>query len=144
MCLDCDGLGTRYTFETNEGIPAQWRQFGPHIGHIPGQAGPETFGVCCNFDADGTFEYITGVRVRDFADIPAEFSTLTIGPRGYAVFAHRGHVSMLRRTHYTIWNKWLPESGRKFAHAPNFEKYAMDFNPVTGLGTIEVWMPVEE
>jgi AraC family transcriptional regulator len=26
----------------------------------------------------------------------------------------------------------------------NFERYGKDFNPMTGLGPIEVWMPVDE
>jgi AraC family transcriptional regulator len=138
------GLGARYTFATNEGIPTQWRRFGPHIGNVPGQVGRETFGVACNFDAAGTFEYITGVRVRDFAEIPADFSTLAIAPASYAVFVHPGHVSALRRTHYTIWNKWAPESGKKITSSPNFEKYGQDFDPVTGRGMIEIWMPVDD
>ena len=33
------GLGQRYTFETNQGIPFQWQRFVPYIGHIPDQIG---------------------------------------------------------------------------------------------------------
>jgi AraC family transcriptional regulator len=50
---------------------------------------------------------------------------------------------MLRRTHYTIWNKWLPASSVKFTDGPSFERYGKDFDARTGAGTIEVWMPVE-
>ena len=136
------GLGARYTFATNEGIPAQWQRFAPHIGNLAHQAGPETYGVCCNADNAGNFEYIAGVRVAEFGDLPAGFATLRISPQRYAVFRHPGHVSMLRRTHYTIWNKWLPASGLRFTDGPSFERYGRDFDPRTGLGTIEVWMPV--
>lgn len=55
------GFGARYTFETNEGIPGQWLRFGPHIGSVPRQIGSETYGVACNFDVTGSFEYIAGV-----------------------------------------------------------------------------------
>ena len=99
------GLGTRYTFAANQGIPNQWQRFAPHIGNLANQAGPETYGVCCNADNSGNFEYITGVEVRDFSDLPDDFATVRISPQRYAVFRHPGHVSMLRRTHYTIWNK---------------------------------------
>jgi AraC family transcriptional regulator len=136
------GLGARYTFATNQGIPNQWQRFAPHIGNLPGQEGPETYGVCCNADNSGNFEYITGVRVRDFSDLPAEFAAVRISPQRYAVFRHPGHVSMLRRTHYTIWNKWLPEAGIKFTDGPSFERYGKDFDGRAGTGTIEVWMPV--
>jgi AraC family transcriptional regulator len=53
-------------------------------------------------------------------------------------------VSILRRAHYTIWNKWLPDSGMEMADAPNFERYSKEFNPMTGTGLIEVWMAVND
>jgi hypothetical protein len=31
----------------------------------------------------------------------------------------------------------------KIASTPNFELYLRDFNPATGLGGIEIWMPLE-
>jgi AraC family transcriptional regulator len=138
------GLAARYTFETNQGIPAQWQRFAPHIGHIPKQRGPETYGLCANGDNSGSFEYIAGVRVSEFSDLPEGLSGTRVPKRRYAVFTHKGHVSQLRRTHYTIWNKWHRESGSHVADAPNFERYGKDFNPMTGLGPIEVWMPVDE
>jgi len=138
------GFAARYTFATNQGIPAQWQRFGPHIGTVPAQLGPETYGVACNFDNGGSFEYIAGVRVADFGDLPEGFATIRIQAQRYAVFRHPGHVSMLRRTHYTIWNQWLPSSGVEMADAPNFERYGKEFDPRTGLGAIEVWMPVSD
>jgi len=54
------GLSCRYTFETSEGIPRQWQRFGPYIGNLAGQIGPETYGVSHNFDGSGSFEYIAG------------------------------------------------------------------------------------
>jgi AraC family transcriptional regulator len=136
------GIGARYTFATNEGIPSQWQRFAPHIGNLPNQEGPETYGVCCNTDNSGSFEYIAGVRVSDFAALPEGFAAVRISAQRYAVFHHPAHVSMLRRTHYTIWNRWLPESDVKFTDGPSFERYGRDFNPMTGTGLIEVWMPV--
>ena len=31
------GMSDRYTFETNEGIPALWQAFIPYIGTLPGR-----------------------------------------------------------------------------------------------------------
>jgi len=138
------GLGARYTFATNEGIPNQWRLFEPYIGNLPYQNGPETYGVCCNADNSGSFEYIAGVKVTEFSDLPGGFATVRISAQRYAIFRHPAHVSMLRRTHYTIWNNWLPASDVKITDGPSFERYGKDFNPITGTGTIEVWMPVSE
>jgi AraC family transcriptional regulator len=138
------GLGARYTFATNEGIPHQWQRFQPYIGTLSCQSGSETYGVCCNADDSGSFEYIAGVRVTEFSDLPAGFATVRISVQRYAIFRHPGHVSMLRRTHYTIWNKWLPASDLKITDGPSFERYGQDFSPMTGIGTIEVWMPVRQ
>ncbi len=136
------GLGQRYSFETNHGIPHQWQRFQPYIGNIPGQVGDTAYGVCCNADGAGNFEYIAGVEVANFDDLPSEFSRVRIPAQRYAVFTHRDHVSRLRATVYTIWNKWLPSSGHEHADAPDFELYSR-FDPRTGLGTIEIWLPIK-
>lgn len=138
------GFGERYIFATNEGIPRQWQRFASHIGSVPAQVGLETYGVACNFDEEGGFEYIAGVQVSTFSALPKAFATVRIRPQRYAVFKHREHVSMLRRSHYTIWNKWLPDSSMEMTDAPNFERYGKEFDPMTGTGPIEVWMPVND
>ncbi|RXV68702.1 AraC family transcriptional regulator [Burkholderia stabilis] len=138
------GMSSRYTFETNEGIPALWQAFIPYIGHIPGQVGGETYGVCCNPDADGSFEYIAGVEVNNRDRLPAPFRCVELEPQRYAVFEHSGHISTLHQTFYSIWNGWLPTSGFKAVDAPEFERYSEDYDPVTGTGVLEIWLPVEQ
>src|SRR5271166_381859 len=137
------GLGERYSFETNHGIPRLWERFVPYIGHIPGQVGHTAYGVCCNADGAGNFEYIAGVEVASFDDLPSEFSRVRIPARRYAVFTHRDHISRMRATVYTIWNRWLPNSGYTHADAPDFELYDERFDPRTGTGAVEVWLPIE-
>ena len=82
------------------------------------------------------------MKVTEFSDLPEGFATVRISAQRYAIFRHPAHVSMLRRTHYTIWNKWLPAASVKFTDGPSFERYGKEFDPQTGAGTIEVWMPV--
>jgi AraC family transcriptional regulator len=137
------GLGERYSFETNQGIPFQWQRFVPYIGNIPGQIGGATYGVCCNMDGGGSFDYIAGVQVQSFADLPKEFSRVRVPEQRYAVFSHRQHVSAVRLTVYTIWNKWLPASGYQSAESPDFEFYGDKFDPRTGTGTVEIWIPIK-
>ncbi len=137
------GLGQRYTCDSSKNIPAQWQRFGPHIGHIAHAVGDIAYGVCCNPDDEGNFDYICGVEVSDFADLPKEFAKLRLAAQRYAVFAHRDHISSIRRTVNAIWNKWLPESKYKAADAPNFERYGPEFDPRSGNGGLEVWIPVK-
>jgi AraC family transcriptional regulator len=137
------GLAERYDCETNKAIAAQWQRFVPHIGHIAGQVGSTAYDVCCNADDEGNFDYIAGVEVTSFSGLPSEFGRVRIPAHKYAVFTHADHVSTVRRTVMTIWNKWLPESGREVADAPNFERYGADFDGRTGLGGFEIWIPIK-
>jgi AraC family transcriptional regulator len=139
------GLGERYTWESGgPAIPGQWQRFHQSVENIPGRIGKVAYGVCCNGDDAGNFDYITGVEVADFSDLPREFSRVRIPEQRYAVFAHRDHVSTIRRTINTIWNQWLPASGLKAADAPNFERYDENFDSFTGNGGLEIWVPVRE
>jgi AraC family transcriptional regulator len=137
------GMSSRYSCESSVGIPAQWQKFVQHLGNIPAQAGRKAYGVMCNFDDDGNFDYICGVEVTDFSRVPAEWSRARIPAQEYAVFTHRDHISTIRSTWATIWNKWLPESGREVADAPNFELYGENFDSVTGRGLVEIWLPLK-
>jgi len=137
------GLGERYTCETSSRIPAQWQRFVPHLGHIPGQVGQIAYGVRHNSDEAGNFDYTCGVQVADFSAVPADWSRIRIPARRYAVFTHGGHVSDIRRTWATIWGRWLPESGHQLADAPDFERYSEDFDSRTGVGGIEIWLPLQ-
>ena len=137
------GLGQRYTCESSKNIPAQWMRFGPHIGHIPHEVGDIAYGVCSNPDNEGNFDYLCGVEVSDFSDLPKEFTKLRLTAQRYVVFAHRDHISTIRRTMNAIWNKWLPESTHKAADAPNFERYGPEFDPRSGNGGLEIWIPIK-
>ena len=111
---------------------------------FPAGSGKLAYGVCCNGDDAGNFDYIAGVEVSDFSDLPREFASVRIPEQRYAVFTHRDHISTIRRTINTIWNHWLPASGLKAADAPNFERYDEKFDPLTGNGGLEIWVPVKE
>jgi AraC family transcriptional regulator len=138
------GIGERYSCENGAGIPGQWQRFHQLVARIPGRIGPVAYGVCCNGDDAGNFDYIAGVQVLDFSDLPREFSSVRIPEQRYAVFTHREHISTIRRTINTIWNHWLPASGLKAADAPNFERYDENFDPLTGNGGLEIWIPVRD
>ena len=137
------GLSERYTSETCAAIPSQWQRFGDYFGKVPGQVGNVAYGVCYNADDSGNIDYLCGVEVSDFSALPAELSRLRISPQRYAVFSHREHVSTIRRTWNTIWNQWLPASGHIPADAPNFERYDEKFDPVSGMGELEIWLPLK-
>ena len=136
------GLSQRYKFPDIAGIPGQWQRFVPHLGHIPGQVGEEAYGVCTNMDGGEGFDYICGNAVNSLDGLPAGLTGIKISPQKYAVFTHKGHISTIRNSFHTVWNKGLPESGHMAAEAPFFERYDARFNPQTGQGDVEIWVPV--
>jgi len=138
------GVGDRFSHENGAGIPGLWQRFHQTAAHVPGRIGQVAYGVCCNGDDAGNFDYIAGVEVSDYSDLPREFAKVRIPAQRYAVFTHREHVSTIRRTVNTIWNHWLPASGLKIADAPNFERYDEKFDPATGNGGFEIWVPVRD
>ena len=138
------GIGERYNCEGGAAIPGQWQRFHQSVESIPARIGKVAYGVCCNGDDSGNFDYIAGVEVADFSDLPREFAHVRIPEQKYAVFTHAEHISTIRRTVNTIWNHWLPASGMKAADAPNFERYDEKFDPSTGNGGLEIWIPVRE
>lgn len=109
---------------------------------IPGQRGSAFYGVCWNFQPECGFDYLAGVEVDAIKALPAEFAHLCLAPQNYAVFVHRDHVSGLPQTLDGIWT-WLRENNREAAEAPSFECYTEAFDSSTGLGGVEIWMPVK-
>jgi len=142
------GLAERITCDNGAMIPGLWARFHQEVAGIPERVGQGkdqvAYGVCCNGDDSGNFDYIAGIEVTDFSDLARRFGRIRIPEQRYAVFTHADHVASIRRTVTTIWNQWLPASGYKAADAPNFERYDAKFDPVTGNGGFEIWVPVRE
>jgi AraC family transcriptional regulator len=136
------GLSERFTLNANAGIPALWQRFTPYLGNLPRQVGKVAYGVCTNTDDTCAFDYIAAVEVKDFSDLPPELVHLRIPRQRYAVFTHRDHISAMHRTAYTIWAHYLPRSTLEPIDAPNFERYGDQYDPETGMGLVEVWVPI--
>jgi predicted transcriptional regulator YdeE len=137
------GLNAAYTFETRNRIAAQWEKFAPSIGAVPGQVGKHSYGVCWNYKPGTGFDYLAGVEVSSATGLPAEFRHIRLPAERYAVFTHRQHVSAIPSTLDAIWKKWLPNSGLEATGALSFERYSEEFNPQTGMGGTEIWVPVK-
>ena len=142
------GLRKTYAPAAMRSIPMQWQAFAPRIGKIPGQIGRTTYGVCWQAADSAEIEYLSGVEVSTFAGMPDDFTVVSLPPAKYAVFPHRAHVSRLYETCDAI-SKWLPESGHQSAAAVDaetpafFERYSEEFDPQTGMGGMEVWVPLQ-
>ena len=74
--------------------------------------------------------------------LPKELGRMRVPAVRYAVFWHDGPVDTVRETWDQILWHWLPRSGMRSAHTPDFEVYDERFDPRTGLGGIEIWVGV--
>jgi len=137
------GLSQRYDQQTKHQIPALWQRFVPYMGNIPGEVGSTSYGLCRNYGAGGSFDYVCAVQVAGSPSLPAELTTVEIPRTTYAVFAHTEHISAIGLTWMAIFSQWLPVSGCTLEGEPNFEVYTDQFDPRSGTGLVEIWIPLK-
>ncbi|WP_158814453.1 AraC family transcriptional regulator [Methylocapsa sp. S129] len=138
------GLAERHAFSDPKDIPGQWQKFMALYGEIPDKANPIPIGVSANMDEDGNFEYFCAVEVARFSSAPRGLKQLRIPAQTYALFHHRDHVAKIGATYAAIWNRWLPDNNRAVADGPSIERHLETFDPRTGLGGVEIWIPIKD
>jgi AraC family transcriptional regulator len=138
------GLVERHSFGATQGIPGQWQRFMQHYADIPDKVQPIPLGISANMDDDGNFEYMAAVEVSKASDLPKGLQRWRIPAQHYAVFRHDAHVSTIGQTYSAIFNVWLPAHGRRAANGPTIEHHLETFDPRTGLGGVDIWIPLEK
>lgn len=142
------GFARQFTDKSMNEIPDLWRNFGTRIVAISNPAGSGAYGVSYGrADDEEGFAYIVGVEVNDASVVPDDFDTLKIPALQMAVFPHDGDVSELSGTIHLVWTEWLPESGYQFDERGRggiyqIERYTDAFDPASGRGGMEIWIPV--
>jgi AraC family transcriptional regulator len=142
------GLMKTYDAETMHQIPLLWQELSPHIGKMPGQVDGKAYGVIYYLKANGGVAYMAGVEVSAASDVPEEFSVVRIPDTTCAIFSHPGHVSTIKDQIFKIFNEWLPASGLTIVRPDDempdvLERYGEAFDPSTGSGDIEIWVPIK-
>jgi AraC family transcriptional regulator len=137
------GLPAHYSYDATAGIPGQWQRFMTFAMTIPERRPGIPIGVATNVDAEGGFDYICAVEVSAFSTTPAEWVRIAIPAHRYAVFEHLAHISTLQKTYSAIWDEWLPAHRLTSSDAPSIERHKETFDPRTGNGGVDLWIPVE-
>jgi AraC family transcriptional regulator len=140
--LKIAGLSRRFSTHDTAGIPGLWQSFGQHIGSIPGEVRGVAYGVCYNADG-ASFDYLCGVEVLSLRDLPPGFVALEVPSSLCAIFHHGGHVTDIHALMRAIFSDWLPTSGRQAAAAPILERYGPEFDPRTGAGGFDIYIPLK-
>ena len=61
-------------------------------GHVPGQIGRVAYGVLHNSDDAGNADYMTGVEVADFSNVPVAFTRLRVAAQLRCVHPPPAHL----------------------------------------------------
>ncbi len=140
------GLAETYAYGRTEGIPSLWQRFNTHFGNIPGQKGNVAYGVCSQSDGEaGTFPLYGGSRsrrrrrpARRLYDHEAAEAALRRVP------APRPYLRRSPRRPHHIFGTWLPKSGLQHGQTPDLiERYDDRFDPHSGMGVVEMWIPIQ-
>jgi len=139
------GLLERHPCTKPEEVPAQWQRFNPFIEHIPNATGMSAYGVLTNvFDGGDSFQYFAAIEVTSTAGLHEELTAVRMPTRRYARFRHPWHVSRMRPTIHTIFNREIERYGIETGDIPSFiEYYGPDFDVAGGQGDVEIWVPVK-
>ncbi len=140
--LNLVGLVSQFHCSSPDGIPRQWERLARQSMPIPGQVNATAYGACFNFDPEGNFDYLSGYEVKPGSPLPEGLQALKVPANRYAIFTQKGHIAGIQGVFAAIWSQWLPESGFEAAEAPTIERYGKEFNPQTGLGGYQIWLPI--
>jgi AraC family transcriptional regulator len=135
------GLAETCSFATTITIAAQWQRFMAYYAAIETKRGIP-LGVSEAPDDDGRFRYVCATEVARLSDQPKELLAEEIPARTYAVFSHDTHVSALPKTYAVALNDALPALGYAVADAPILERHKESFDPRSGEGGVDLWIPL--
>lgn len=137
------GLCEPLTSESHKSIPRLWQQLARRSDEIPHCVNSVGYGLCIN---NHGFHYLAGHAVWDFADLSPGINHITLPAQTYGIFSHSGNVTEICNTIDEIFDSWLPQSGYTLNTTDSplhfFERYGEAFDPASGLGDIEIWLPL--
>lgn len=139
------GIVREYAMGKIDGIPAQWQAFNQLSDRLANPVDNVAYGICTHEQGkDGYFLYHTALEISEPSQLPEDFGFLSLPARLYAIFTHDGHVSGIAPLVQRIFTEWLPASEFRHGAFPDMiERYDERFDPETGTGITEIWIPIE-
>jgi AraC family transcriptional regulator len=144
------GMEISVTMGSRSEIPALWGKFGPRLSEILNRDGNETYGICIptSDPQDETFSYMVAVRISDALDLPEGIILRRLAAQKYAVFTYKvddgSFPESLHKYVHQIWSVWLPKSEYVTTGTADFECYDERFDPITGHGEFDIYVPIED
>lgn len=138
------GCTALYHYDAVSGIPGQWQRFMSDLRASSACVRAPPIGIATVVDADGAFEYTCAIEASATTDVPRGFMPVHVPARRCAVFPHDGHVSMLSRTYAAIYDRASLDGGLRIADGPCVEQHRLSFDPRTGAGGVDLYVPLAD
>lgn len=140
-------LPKHFQFSERGAIPNLWTQFGALIPSIPKTGPGVTYGVvAAPPPGEEGFEYAPSVAIKSADELPEGLKAIRIAEHDYAIFRHPGHIADMPAVCNAIFGDWCASADRRPAEISiqMLEFYPESFNPMTGEGGFEIWLPLAE
>jgi AraC family transcriptional regulator len=124
--------------QASQHIPQQWREF--RLAH-PSLGRRSKFYGASPCTSDRKIHYLAGVAQESPESLIAG-ERLTLKAGEYAV-VRVNDPALLRDTWIWLLKNWLPASGRREKHAPEFERFTGISEAGLSIGPVEIWIPLE-
>ena len=140
--FEVTGMSDHFTFGSIPTIPALWTAFTRREDEVT-TVQPCAYGISYDTTTGDGFRYMAGYATAPGAEVPQGMTRLKVPAGRYAVFVHDGHVSQMHQTMQAIFDHGLRQAGLTARPAPELEVYDHRFDPKTGTGPVELWIPVD-
>lgn len=126
-------VGMAYIGKNENGeIGKMWDEFIPRFHEVPGKIRSDVaLGVCGEAREDGSFRYVAGFQVETDVPVPEGMATFEVPAATYVVVTQHGPLgdekSGLGAPLTYVYRDWLPQSGYRWADAPDLEWYGERF-----------------
>lgn len=141
------GLPKHFQFSERGAIPGLWQQFAPLIAQLPTTGPGVTFGVVgAPPPGEEGFEYAPSVQIKSADELPEGLKAIRIAEHSFAIFRHGGHVAEMPAVCNAVFGDWCATTSYKPAEIPiqMLEYYPESFDPMTGAGGFEIWLPLAD
>lgn len=141
------GMKVNTTIKNNK-IPQLWDKFNKVSCSIPNLKETKlALGICPpveikDFNEETPFDYISGMIVENFDDVPEGMITYEIPAQKYAVITHKGTLDTLQDTYNYLFT-WSKESGHEFSGGAEFELYDERFMFASPESEMDIYRPIK-
>jgi len=139
------GLTRTYAMHELGGIPDQWQHFTPLLTDLDRAVVQGAYGIVRNSSANGEkVEYSCAIRAGRGLEPGGDLVSIVLPQMKVAKYAHKGHISGIKATTGSVFEEMAGAGLRAKGPCDLIEYYGAEFDPISGFGTVELWMHIDD